>query len=131
MVAISLDHAIGFFVKHAFHRSARADFVPHPGLWLQVESDLIRRFEGCFGWTPGMKAHVVQAPLLARLEQRQPRFDIGRWVTCQREIAAAMRTAKDDGCAIEDELLSLGAELAQPYLQFFVLIHPGALQPQP
>src|SRR5437588_11542750 len=102
MVSVSFDHAIGFFVKHALHRRTRTDLVPHARLGLQVKSELVRGFERCFGWTPGMKAHVVQAPGAAGLKEFSPRGNVRGRITCEREVAAVVRTAKVDRSAVED-----------------------------
>src|ERR1051325_1445598 len=96
MISISLDHPIRFVVEHALHQCAGTDLVPHPWLNLQVETDLIGGFESSFGRTPGMKAHVVQAETLARLKNFFPGCDICGGITREREVAAAVRTAKDD-----------------------------------
>src|ERR1044072_1134023 len=121
MIAVGANHSISLFVKHALHRCGRTDLVPHPGLGLQIESDFIRRFERGFGWTPRMKAHVVEAPLLAKLEQVLPRFDISRWITRERKISTVVCAAKINRIAVEDELISFSMKIAQANSQIFVL----------
>src|SRR5216117_3970763 len=104
MVTVSLDHAISFFIQHSLHLSAGAYLVPHARLRLQIEPELIRGFECCFRRTPGMEAHVVQAPTPAGLKELFPGLNVRGRITCQGKVAAAMRTAKDNRCAVEDEL---------------------------
>src|SRR5262245_58839727 len=68
MITIGFNHPVSFLVEHLLHRGVRTDLVPHSRLRLQIEAKLIGSFEGGFRWTPGMKAHVVQAPLATSLE---------------------------------------------------------------
>ena len=72
MITVGSNHSIGFFVEHSFDRSIGTDLVPHARLRLEIEADLICCLERCFRRTPRMKAHMVEAPLLARFEKRQP-----------------------------------------------------------
>jgi hypothetical protein len=38
MIAVGPDHALGLLDHHSFHFAAGADFVPHAGLGLKIES---------------------------------------------------------------------------------------------
>src|SRR6266508_5866825 len=127
MIAVRLNHSIGFVVEHSFHRSIGIDLIPHARLRLKIEADLIRGLECCFRRTPRMKAHVIEAPLFAGLEERQPRFEIGWRVTGQREVTAVMRAAKDNRTAIENELISFGVKVAQTDGEVFALINLRSL----
>src|ERR1700730_88987 len=124
MVPVSFDHAISFFIQHSLHLSAWANLVPHARLRLQIEPELIRGFERCFRWTPGMEPHVLQAPAPADLKELLPGLHVSGWIAGQRKVAAAMRTAKHDRGAVEDELFSLGATVAKPDPQGLSLVNP-------
>src|SRR6185312_12821122 len=60
-----------------------------------------------------MKSHVIQAVILTGLKNFLPRFNVGRWITRERKIAAEMGAAKIDRMAVEDELIGVGVEIAQ------------------
>src|SRR5258705_9980905 len=106
MIAVGANHSIGFFVEHFLHRRTRTDLVPHARFRLQIESNLICGFEGSFRRTPRMEAHVVEAPLLACLEQHSPRLDVSGRITGQRKVAAMLRAAKIDRMTVENELIA-------------------------
>src|SRR5206468_2583621 len=113
MIAVSLNHSIGFVVKHLLHRSAGADLIPHPRFWLQVEPELICSFKGCFRWTPRMKAHVVESPSATRLKEFFPICNISGRISGKWKIASAVRAPKDDWPVVQSKLVSHCAEFTQ------------------
>src|SRR6185503_15403249 len=129
MIAVGANHSIRLVIKHALHRRAGTDLVPHSRLGLQIESDLIGGFERCFGRAPRMEAHVVEAPLLTKLEQALPRFDISWWITGGWKVTAIDCAAKINGITVEDELISFNVKIAQAHSHVFVLIDVRTFQP--
>src|ERR1019366_7026680 len=85
----------------------------HAAFNLQVKAEFIRRRERRFRRTPRMKPHVVQTIILTGLENLLPRCNVRRRIARQRKITAKMRAAKIDGMAVQDELVSLGVEIAE------------------
>src|SRR5437764_31915 len=129
MIAIGLNHPISFFVEPLLHGRVGTDLVPHSRFRLEVEADLIGSLERRVRWAPGMKAHMVETPLLTNLKQRQPRFDVSGWITRQGKISAAMCAPKIDGTAVEDELIALRMKVAQAHREIFVFFNVGAFEP--
>src|SRR5215213_6276372 len=130
MIAVGAYHAFGFFIEHSLHRRAGTDLVPHSGLGLQIESDLIGGFERCLRRAPRMEAHVVQTPLLTQIEQVLPRFDVSGWITGEWKIATEDCAAKINGIAVEDKLISLSMKIAQADSHVLVLIDVRTFQPE-
>src|ERR1035437_650681 len=98
MIAVGTENAFGFGVEHFFHRTAGAEVIPHAAFDLEIKPELIGGFKRGFGRTPRMKSHVVQAPVLARLKNLLPRFNIGLWIAGQWKIAAEMRASSTIWC---------------------------------
>ena len=56
---------------------------------------------------------MVQAVILAGLEDFFPRFDVGGRIAGEWEIAAEMRAAEINWVAVQDELVGFGVEVAK------------------
>ena len=93
-----------------FRRRGRT--VPHAALDLQIKAEFVRGFKGGLGWAPRMKAHMIQAIILARLKNFLPRRDVGGRITGEREIAAVVRAAEVNWPAVQDELVSVGVKIS-------------------
>ena len=107
VIAVSADDRLRFRVKLTFHFTAGAEAVPHPGLDLQVKTQFVRRRKRRIGRAPGMKAHVVQPIVLARLHDFLPRCEVGGRITRPRKIAAEMGAAQIKGTVVEHELCAV------------------------
>src|ERR1700752_1702891 len=113
MIAVSLNHPLCLFIEHSFHRSIRADLIPHPWFGVQIETETIRSFKRCFGWAPGMEPHVIQPPGATQLKQFFPVGNISRRITSKWEVAAGVRPSEDYWTAGELQLFAFCLEVTQ------------------
>src|SRR5208283_4507031 len=113
MVSVGAEDAVGFGVERFLHRAAGAEIVPHAAFDLEIKTEFVRGFKRGFGRTPRVKSHVVQTPVLARLNNFLPRFHIGRRIAGQRKIAAEMRATKTGLAAVDLKILTNGFEIAE------------------
>ena len=113
MIAVGFDHRLGLVIEHLLHRCPRRNLIPHSGLRLEIDADLVGCLKRGFGWAERVKTNVIDAPIFIDLEYLSPVCNVGRRIACERKITAVMCAAKIYAAPVELKFLTDGFNVAE------------------